>query len=80
MQLKILTATSKKTAQINWLEVETTLGNFVIQQGHAPTVLILKPGKEITFSLANGTKESTTIQEGLAHITRTSATIIITNK
>lgn len=77
MELHIVTPKSKKSIAVNWLELNTPEGNLIIQTGHAPTVLTLLPGKEIIYEHANGKKENMTIQDGLVHVNRTSATIII---
>ena len=77
MELEIITPSSKETSTINWLELNTPTGNLVLLTGHAPSIDTLIPGKEIIFEHINGEQESILIQDGIVHITRTSATIII---
>ena len=66
-----------KIYEIFWLEVETSLGNFVIQDGHAPLILILKPDHEIIFSLYDKTIQKYMIPGGILEITRTDAVLLL---
>ncbi len=68
----------KKIVDIAWLEVNTPVGNFVMQRGHAPMILVLSPNKPLIYCLQNGEQESTTIAGGILHITREQATVILT--
>jgi F0F1-type ATP synthase epsilon subunit len=78
MELSIITPTYKKLYAIAWIELETTAGNFVIQPGHAPTILLLTPNNNALFCLSNGKQESVMIKEGgIAHIERNSATLLL---
>ena len=77
MMLTIATPVSSRTADIVWLEINTTVGNFVIQYGHAPMVLELAPGRPAVFSLKNGKQESVLVAKGIIEVTRTSATLLI---
>lgn len=78
MQLSIITVSDKKLFDVTWLEVNTTLGNFVLQQGHAPMILVLSPNKPFIFCLENGKEESVTVPGGVLHIDREQATVVIT--
>ncbi len=78
MELSIITPTYKKLYAIAWIELETTTGNFVIQPGHAPTILLLTPNNNAIFCLSNGKQETIAIKEGgVAHIQRYSATLLL---
>jgi len=77
MELLIIAPTYKKEFSIAWLELETTVGNFVIQPGHAPTILLLAPHQTATFCLKNGKQETIPISGGIAHIQRDSATLLV---
>lgn len=76
MNLTIVSPLEKITHKIAWLEVETDIGNFVIQNGHVPTVLILKKDQDVTFCLTNGKQNTIKVHTGVVHVTRDSATII----
>lgn len=77
MELRIITPQETHTYAVAWIEVNTTAGNFVIQPGHAPTILILAPGKEMNFRFVNGKQESFLVERGILEVTRNSATLII---
>ena len=77
MELTIIGPGHKTVVSIAWLEVNTTIGNFVIQPGHAPTILILDANKAITYCLASGKQESVTIPAGIVEITPIAATIVV---
>ena len=76
MDFTILSPLSKKTYHINWIEINTPKGNFVIQPGHAPIVIALSKKRPITFGLINGKRESMIIQDGIITIERTHAIVI----
>lgn len=75
----MVSLSDKKSYDIAWLEVNTPTGNFVMQRGHAPMILILSPNKPLIYCLQNGKEESTTIPGGILHITREQATVVLTN-
>lgn len=77
MNLTLLSSTEKKSYAIVWLEVNTPLGNFVVQEGHAPKVVLLADNKPIHFLLKNGKQETVTIKSGILEITRDAATILL---
>ena len=77
MHLHIISPLRTLEYEIVWIELNTNAGNFVIQSGHAPMLLILAPNKEIVFRLKNGKDESIIVPQGIAEITREHATIII---
>lgn len=77
MNLTLLSSTEKKSYSIVWLEVNTPLGNFVVQEGHAPKIVLLADNKPITFLLKNGKQETTTIKNGILEVTRDAATILL---
>jgi len=61
-----------------WVEINTRIGNFIVQRGHTPMIVSLAPDKEISFCLKNGKQESFTPTDGVAEITRDSATLLLT--
>ena len=80
MKLHIISSFEKKEFTISWLELNTPVGNFVIQPGHVPTVLTLSKNKPIVFELENGKKRVIKVSGGIAEITRTDATILVHKK
>jgi F0F1-type ATP synthase epsilon subunit len=77
MLLHIISPLRTQEFDIVWVELNSDAGNFVIQSGHAPMLLVLAPQTEIVFRLKNGKDESIMVPHGIAEITRERATIII---
>ena len=77
MELRIISPLEQKKFGITWLEINTPAGNFVIQSDHAPTVLVLEPGKKMTFCLDNGKQESIMVTQGVVEITREYAMVLL---
>lgn len=78
MELIISTPEYRSSYNIVWLEINTPTGNYVIQKGHAPAIMILSPNKAITFRLKTGKQESVTVKHGVVKISRESANVVIT--
>ncbi len=77
MELTILSPQQHKSLKISWIEVETAVGNFVIQKDHVPTVLAVLSHQPITYCLTNGKKETFTSTGGILNVTRESATLLL---
>lgn len=80
MELKLVGPTSSQTMAINWLEVQTLHGNFVIMPAHAPMVVLLAHNKEVTMELEDGSTTLMTIAGGILEVTRTSLTLLLTHE
>lgn len=80
MEFKLIGPTSSQSIAINWLEVQTLHGNFVIQPGHAPTIVLLAPNKEISMELHDGSVTVMTIAGGILEVTRTVLTLLLTHE
>lgn len=73
----VLSTTHKKEHEINWLEVETSAGNFVLLEGHAPVILLVTPHTSMTLGMVNGKKETFVTNGGILDIRRTKATFFV---
>ncbi len=80
MELTINTPFSHDKYSVAWLELNTPAGNYIIQHGHAPTILSLSPKQKIVFRLKIGKEESILVRQGIAHIDRESTTVIMTKQ
>lgn len=78
MDLKIISSAYAKHHSVQWVEMSTSEGDQIIEEGHAPTVLFLKPDSEIVFSDGGNTPHKVLVKQALAHITRTNVTILVT--
>lgn len=77
MQLIIVSPEKKQHVQINWIEFNTPTGNYIIQPGHAPTILKLSPRQPLIYCLNNGKQEIVMIEQGIAEITRQAVTVLM---
>jgi len=77
MELHIISPEQTLIHPVAWVEAETIAGSFVIQPGHAPTILLLSPDKELIFCLINGKQESLVVPRGILEVSRTTVTLII---
>lgn len=75
--LSIITSTSQESKQVEWLEIETPLGNLIVEEGHAPLTTSLKRDCEIIFKPEKGNVKSIKVRGGIAKIKRDSATVVI---
>ncbi len=80
MELKLIGPMSSQSMQVNWLEVETQQGSFVIMPGHMPMVVLLAENKEITMELEDGSTTLMTIVGGILEVTRNTLTLILTHE
>jgi F0F1-type ATP synthase epsilon subunit len=77
MELIIVSPEKTEQYEIAWFEAHTISGSFVIQPKHAPTILLLSPGKELLFCLKSGKQESIMVPRGIVEVTRLRSTVII---
>lgn len=49
IELQIIRPTSKEIIEVEWLDVQTPTGNFIIGKNHSPLVSILKERGRITY-------------------------------
>lgn len=80
MQLTLISPTSSETIAIDWLEVYTSGGSFIIQQGHAPLIAVLAQKQEITMGFADGTFRLQRLESGIVQVDRNQVTIVITHE
>lgn len=77
MQLNIVSPTEKKTIEIEWIDLSTTIGSFIILPEHAPVIFRLSPESLAIFSLGEDKQETLIIKTGIAHVTRESVTLLL---
>ena len=49
MKLTLVSTTNKQSFEVAWLEVNSSAGNFVMQRGHAPMILLLTSHQPINY-------------------------------
>jgi F0F1-type ATP synthase epsilon subunit len=76
MQLIIVSPFAKKIIDIEWIELNTPAGNYIIQAEHAPTIVTLTPGKPIIYLTTQGKEESWIVTQAIVQVTRSSVTLV----
>lgn len=77
MILKIVTTQRVVQHEVEWVELNTPVGNMVIAQGHVPTIVELTVAGELLYQLSSGATESMQIVQGVAHVTRSEVKILL---
>ena len=77
MKLQIITTQKITEYDIDWIELNTPVGNMVIQEGHAPMLIELSSGYELLYQTTSGASMSLMIVQGVAHISRTDVKILL---
>jgi F0F1-type ATP synthase epsilon subunit len=77
MELTIVGTNIYTQDEIEWLEVTTDIGSFVIQQGYAPSLLILAPGKDFCYKPLNQDTQTLVVKKGILSVDRETATLLI---
>lgn len=62
---------------VEWVELNTPVGNMVIQEGHAPMIVELMQGHELLYQVAGSAVESIFIVQGIAHVTRLEVKVLL---
>lgn len=70
MELTIVSPLETKTVSIEWLEIETMRGNLVIQSGHAPSYIVIKPQSQAQWLDVDGVTDTLFIGHGFAEVGR----------
>ena len=77
MKLKVITTQRVVEHQVDWVELNTPVGNMIVQESHAPMIVQLTPGLELSFQLTGGAIESILVVQGMAHVTRAEVKILL---
>jgi F0F1-type ATP synthase epsilon subunit len=77
MMLHIISPTKSIRVEIEWIELNTPVGNFVIKPGHIPTILTLVPNAPCTFLTSDGSQETIKPQNAVAEIVRSEVTLFM---
>lgn len=80
MKLHIVSPTGSQNYTVNWIELNTDQGNFIVQNGHVPMIVWLKQNSHAVFSNLDGTTTNLPIKSGFAEINRTHTMILITHE
>lgn len=78
MKLKIISPYSTEEYAIVWIELNTPVGNMIIQKEHAPMLIEINPNSEILFLMSNGKQKTIIITQAFAHVHRKEVKILAT--
>lgn len=77
MKLEIISPTSSKEVIVDWLEIDTLKGNLVIQHGHGPAYIVVKPKSDVKWGLATGAIEKIAVENAFVEVKREGAVLIL---
>jgi F0F1-type ATP synthase epsilon subunit len=77
LHLEIITPLKQEAFDVQWLEVITSRGSLVIQEGHAPLLARLADNSSCMFLNNNQEREVRLIKNGLMRVTRQNVTLLV---
>lgn len=77
MKLSIVDTVKITVYDVAWVEINTPVGNMVIQEKHVPMIIELSSGHELIFELLDGELIRIMIVQAVAHVTREEVKILI---
>lgn len=80
MKFSVISPHSIVHHTIVWVEINTPVGNIVIQENHAPMVVEIEPNSELLFMQQNGKQISIVILQGFIHVTRQEIKLLVTKE
>lgn len=80
MKLSLISPHSFIEHNIVWVEINTPVGNMVIQENHAPMIVEIEPNSEILFMQQNGKQVSLVVVQGFLHVTRQEIKLLVTQE
>ncbi len=63
--------------KVEWLEVASPTGSFVIAPGHAPIISLLKSGSSISYFKDGHIEQTAPIDGGIVHIQNNKPVLIL---
>lgn len=76
MKLQIITPLKTHYKEIDWIELNTSSGNYVILNDHAPMILTLIPHSSISYGLKTGKQEIIKVARAMVHVNRDSVILL----
>lgn len=77
MKFNIIGPITIQVMEINWIEVKTDCGSFVIQKGHAPLLATVPEKKELTIELKNGSVTTMTSMGGILEVDQENINLLV---
>lgn len=76
MELIVTQHAGEQKFDIEWIEVNTTLGNRVIQEGHAPLIVALKKDSPVIFLDKHAGQQTLQVASGILSVNRNHAILV----
>ena len=80
MKLSVISPQTIQQYLIVWIEINTPVGNMVIQKDHAPMIIEIEPNSEILMMQENGKQVSVLVRQGFLHVTREEIKLLVTKE
>ena len=80
MKLSVISPHALVQHTIVWVEINTPVGNMIIQENHAPMVVEITPNSEFLFMQPNGKQVSLKVLQGFLHVTRQEIKLLVTKE
>lgn len=80
MKLSVISPHSIVQHAIVWVEINTPVGNMVIQENHAPMIIEIEPNSELLFMQPNGKQILIVVVQGFIHVTHQEIKLLITKE
>ncbi|OGB97194.1 hypothetical protein A3F06_02280 [candidate division TM6 bacterium RIFCSPHIGHO2_12_FULL_36_22] len=77
MELVISSPLQRNVHDVAWVELNSDVGNLIIQPSHAPMVIALKRDSQVIYGLMSGKQDTITVVSGIAHVTRESVLLLV---
>lgn len=77
MKLSIISPNKIIAEGIEWIEINSNVGNFVIQQGHIPMLLVLLPYQQLVYKPTNKNAIHLNITKGFVSVQREIVTALV---
>lgn len=77
LELEIITRKDAKQIPVEWINVQSPTGNFVVGPDHAPLVSLLKERGKLTYKEHEGKEVSIDTYGGIFKVDGNKATVIL---
>ena len=76
-ELNIVTPTETTTVMVEWVEVDSPTGSFLVCAGHSPLVSMIKNKSTLTYKAPNAQAVIYQVSSGLLQVQATKTTVIL---
>ena len=77
IKLSIISIEKKETLDVEWIEIESPTGSFVVGPNHRPLVSIIKEKSSITYKNVSGKEVAQELSGGIVRTGNNEVTIIV---